>query len=86
MLLGATAYAASPKDGQIKITVLRRSINGLTRIQLDERTLLNPRDLIRIRNGLVEIQLDEHALLKPGDLIKIQATPEEQAMLPSQVH
>ncbi len=85
MLLGATAYADPARGGRIKIVVLRRSVNGLADIQLDQRILLKPKDLIKVRNGLIELQLDEHALLKPGDLIKIEAGPEEQAMLPSQV-
>ena len=58
MLLGANASAPYPKDGQIKVIALRRSINGLTEIQLDEHALLKPGDLIEIR-----VTPEEQALL-----------------------
>ncbi len=87
MLVGATGYTASPRSAQaqFKIIILRRNVNNLAKILLDEHTLLKAEHLIRMHNGLVEFEVDEHALLHPGDLIKIQVHPEEQAMLPSEI-
>jgi polysaccharide biosynthesis/export protein ExoF len=48
-MLGAISYAPSPTDREIEIIVLRRSVNGVAEIQLDERAPLKPGDLIEIR-------------------------------------
>jgi protein involved in polysaccharide export with SLBB domain len=58
MLLGANDYPSAPSDGNVKIIVLRRSVDGLDEIQLDEHALLKPGDLIEIR-----ATPQEHALL-----------------------
>jgi protein involved in polysaccharide export with SLBB domain len=49
MLLGAIDDAPFPTDGNVEIIVLRRGVEGVTRIQVDEHAALKPGDLIEIR-------------------------------------
>jgi protein involved in polysaccharide export with SLBB domain len=61
MLLRAINYAPSATDGEAEIIVLRRSVDGVAEIRLDERAPLKPGDLIKVR-----VTPEKQALLPSG--------------------
>lgn len=61
MLSGATDYAPSRTDREVEIIVLRRSVDGVAEIRLDERAPVKPGDLIEIR-----ATPEEHVLWPSG--------------------